>query len=179
MLSTNMSTWQLSRIDVHHSIARAIADAAKVDPGQLTIEVTETALVESSEVVAHRLERLRELGVRVSIDDFGAGFTAIAYLRNFPVNEVKIDRALVDLLDGGQSDRTSLAAAVIALGGAMDLHVVAEGVETPEQARSLRLMGCRVAQGFLFAKPLSIPEVDRLVADNSFRFSEEHIGNRA
>ena len=166
-LSTNMSAWQLSRTDVHDSVARSIANNGRVDPSQLTIEVTETALVEAPEVVARRLQRLREVGVGVSIDDFGEGFTAIAYLRKFPVNEVKIDRTLVEPLNGGPADRTSLAAAVIALGGAMDLTVVAEGVETTEQARSLRLLGCRVAQGFLFAKPLPVEEVDRLVADSS------------
>lgn len=168
-LSTNMSAWQLSRIDVDDEVARAIAWEGGVDPAQVTIELTETLLVDDPEVVARRLRRLTDTGVGVSVDDFGAGFTSVAYLRKFPISEVKIDRALVWELTGGPDDDESLAAAVIALARAMNLEVVAEGVETQEQAAALRRLGCRVAQGFLFAKPLPVEEIDELiVADRPF-----------
>lgn len=162
-LSTNMSAWQLSRHDVHDQVAEVIAANGRVDPSQLTIELTETALVEAPEIVARRLQRLRDVGVGVAIDDFGAGFTAISYLRTFPATEVKIDRALVWELTGSPFDDQSLAAAVIQLAHAMDLDVVAEGVETRQQAESLRRLGCRRAQGFLFYRPLAPDEIDLLL----------------
>ncbi|MEO0492952.1 MAG: EAL domain-containing protein [Actinomycetota bacterium] len=164
-LSTNMSAWQLGRIDVDDEVTRTIAWEGGVDPAQVTIELTETMLIEEPEVVARRLRRLTDTGVGISVDDFGAGFTSVAYLRKFPISEVKIDRSLVWELTGGPEDDQSLAAAVIALARAMDLDVVAEGVETVEQAAVLRRLGCRVAQGFLFAKPLPVDEIDRLVDD--------------
>ena len=117
-----------------------------------------------------RLHRLRDTGVKIAIDDFGAGFTAIAYLRQFPVAEVKIDRTLVSLL-GDESDAShSLAAAVIALGEAMELDVIAEGVETPIQASALRALGCRSAQGYLFSEPLTADQALRLAAAPDHRF---------
>lgn len=164
-LSVNMSAWQLSRIDVHESVARVVAHNGRVDPDQITIEITETALIEAPAVVAPRLRRLRDLGVHLAIDDFGAGFTAIAYLVDFPVDEVKIDRALVHELTGAAEDEHSLAAAVIALGRAMDLQVIAEGVESTEQVGSLRRLGCERAQGFLFSKPVSAGDIDQLVLE--------------
>lgn len=162
-LSTNMSAWQLSRADVHDQVAKAIAANGQVDPSQLTIELTETALIETPDIVARRLQRLRNVGVGVSVDDFGAGYTAIAYLRYFGANEVKIDRSLIDELSGGPEDDNSIAAAVISLGRALDLDVVAEGVETQAQAASLRRLGCRQAQGFLFARPMPAEDITRLL----------------
>lgn len=164
-LSVNMSAWQLSRVDVHESVARTIARSGGVDPDQITMEITETALIEAPDVVAPRLRRLRDLGVHLSIDDFGVGFTAIAYLVDFPVDEVKLDRTLVDRLNGGREDERSLAAAVIALARAMDLEVVAEGVETTDQVAALRRLGCEKAQGFHFAKPLPAEQIDRLLLE--------------
>ncbi len=162
-VSTNMSAWELARVDVDTDVARALAWEGGVDPAQLTIELTETLLVEDPALVAHRLEKLRRAGVGVSVDDFGAGFTAIAYLRRFPISEVKIDRSLVGELTGGPGDDRSVVAAVIALARALDLQVVAEGVETVDQVRSLRRLGCRVAQGFLFARPLTVDDFASLV----------------
>ncbi|MFQ5557085.1 MAG: putative bifunctional diguanylate cyclase/phosphodiesterase [Acidimicrobiales bacterium] len=162
-LSTNMSAWQLARADVHEQVARAIARQGGVDPGQVTIEITETALVDEPSIVALRLERLQRVGVRVSVDDFGAGFTSIAHLRRFPISEVKIDRSLVSEAQLAIGSDTSVIAAVMALARSLDLDVVAEGVEKPAQAEALRLLGCRVAQGYLFARPLPPAEIDRLV----------------
>jgi len=162
-LSVNMSAWQLSRLDVRESVARVVARSGRVDPDQITIEITETALVEAPDVVAFRLRRLRDLGVHLSIDDFGVGFTAIAYLVDFPVDEVKIDRALVGELTGGTQDDHSLAAAVIALARAMDLQVVAEGVETTAQVGALRRLGCERAQGYLFSAPVPAADIDQLI----------------
>jgi len=164
-LSVNMSAWQLARIDVDVEVARAIAWAGEVDPSQLTIELTETVLIDDPEIVAMRLRKLRGTGVGISVDDFGSGFTSVAYLRKFPITEVKLDRDLVWELNGTSTDNVSLAAAVIALAHAMDLDIVAEGVETLEQAESLKRLGARIVQGYYFAKPLRSEEIDAIVAD--------------
>lgn len=157
-LSTNMSAWQLARTDVDQEVRRVLAGGG-VDPAQLTIELTETLLVEDPEVVARRLQKLRATGVGIAIDDFGAGFTSISYLREFPVTEVKIDRGLVWELVGDERDDASLVGAVIALSHALALDVIAEGVETPAQAATLRRLGCRVAQGYLFSPPVDADHI--------------------
>jgi len=164
-LSANMSAWQLARVDVDMEVARSISWAGGVDPAQLTIELTETVLIDDPDVVARRLGKLRGTGVGISVDDFGSGFTSIAYLRKFPITEVKLDRDLVWELDGTSTDSVSLAAAVIALAHAMDLDIVAEGVETLQQAESLKRLGARVVQGYYFAKPLRAEEIDAIIAD--------------
>ena len=151
-LSTNMSAWQLARVDVDDDVARAISWQGGVDPSQLTIELTETLLVEDPALVIRRLERVRSTGVGISVDDFGAGFTSIAYLRRFPISEVKVDRSLVDELTGGPEDDRSVVAAVIALARAMDLDVIAEGVETVEQTRSRAATRMPQGPGLLFRK---------------------------
>jgi len=164
-MSANMSAWQLARIDVDVEVARAISWAGGVDPAQVIIELTETLLIDDPDIVARRLKKLRSTGVGISVDDFGAGFTSVAYLRKFPVSEVKIDRDLVWELDGTSNDSMSLAAAVIALANAMDLDIVDEGVETLQQAESLRRLGARVGQGYLFAKPLRAEEIDSIITE--------------
>jgi len=164
-LSVNMSAWQLSRVDVDAEVSRTLASVGGVDPAQLTVELTETVLIDDPDVVARRLQKLRGAGVGISVDDFGSGFTSVAYLRKFPVTEVKIDRDLVWELDGTRTDNKSLAAAVIALAHAMELGIVAEGVETLEQAESLKRLGARVVQGYYFAKPLRAEEIDEIITD--------------
>jgi len=164
-LSVNMSAWQLARVDVDAEVSRTLASVGGVDPAQLTVELTETVLIDDPDVVARRLQKLRGAGVGISVDDFGSGFTSVAYLRKFPVTEVKIDRDLVWELDGTRTDNKSLAAAVIALAHAMELGIVAEGVETLEQAESLKRLGARVVQGYYFAKPLRAEEIDEIITD--------------
>ena len=154
-LSTNMSAWQLARHDVAEDVERALDRAGgRVDPDLVTIELTETLLIDDPLVVRRRLERLRSTGVHVSVDDFGAGFTSVAHLREFPISEVKIDRALTAELEEDLPAGRSVAGAVIALATALGLAVVAEGVESVGQARRLRGLGCRDAQGFLFSPPV-------------------------
>ncbi|MFN8077724.1 MAG: bifunctional diguanylate cyclase/phosphodiesterase [Kineosporiaceae bacterium] len=119
----------------------------------LTLELTETALMQDPAAALVTLERLRGWGVRLSIDDFGTGYSSLSYLRRFPVDEVKIDRSFVADVTQWESER-ELVRAVVDLGRALRLDVVAEGVETPEQLQALRAMGCERAQGFLWAEPV-------------------------
>lgn len=127
-----------------------------VDPKQLTLEVTETALVTDLDLAATQLERLRSSGVRVAIDDFGTGYTSVAHLRALPVDEIKIDSSFVQ----GLPDRESyiLIQMINELAHRLDVPTVAEGVETDDQVDALREIGCDCLQGFLFARPM--PAVD-------------------
>ncbi len=129
-----------------------ILDDAEVDPHQLTIEVTETALVTDLELAANQLERLRSSGVRVAIDDFGTGYTSVAHLRAMPVDEIKIDSSFVH----GLPDREHyvLIQMINELAHRLDVPTVAEGVETSDQVDALREIGCDCLQGFLFARPM-------------------------
>jgi diguanylate cyclase (GGDEF)-like protein len=167
-LSTNMSAWELARRDVHEQVATILALAGPaIDPAQVTVELTETLLIDDPVVVGHRLNRLRSTGVRVSVDDFGSGFTSVAHLREFPISEVKIDRSLTGELIA--TSERSVAGAVIALAQALELDVVAEGIETREQTAELRRLGCRVGQGFHFSPPVSVEQIDEwLLLDAPF-----------
>jgi EAL domain-containing protein (putative c-di-GMP-specific phosphodiesterase class I)/GGDEF domain-containing protein len=120
---------------------------------QVIIELTESVLMRDAETARRVIGALRGLGVRVSLDDFGTGFSSLGYLNRFAIDEIKIDRSFITELEHDKRER-ALVQAVIDLGHALGLQVVAEGVETHAQAELLRQMGCDVFQGFLFAKPM-------------------------
>lgn len=120
---------------------------------QLIIELTESALMRDADVASRVIDALRELGVQVSLDDFGTGFSSLGYLNRFAIDEIKIDRSFIAELETDRMER-ALVQSVIDLGHALGLKVVAEGVETIGQAKLLRRMGCDIFQGYLFARPM-------------------------
>ncbi|MGQ0383173.1 MAG: putative bifunctional diguanylate cyclase/phosphodiesterase [Gammaproteobacteria bacterium] len=134
-------------------VIRNAAGQWSVDPSRLTVEVGENALLADRERSHDVLAALRELGVRVSIDDFGTGLTSLAYLKQAPVDEIKVDRSFVMNMKRDKGDRKVVEQA-IALGHAFGFEVVAEGVEDEEAAQQLVTLGCDFAQGFLFTRPL-------------------------
>ena len=169
-LSVNMSAWELARQDIADDVALTLAaPGATVDPSQIVVELTETVLIDDPLVVRRRLERLRSTGINVSVDDFGAGFTSVAHLREFPISEVKIDRSLVAELREDGSDARSVARAVVALAQALELEVISEGIESMHQVQALSGFGCRVGQGFLFSPPVPADKINEwLAADAPF-----------
>jgi EAL domain-containing protein (putative c-di-GMP-specific phosphodiesterase class I) len=110
-----------------------------------------------------KLADLRLHGIRLAVDDFGTGYSSLGYLERFPIDTLKIDRTFVDGV-GGRGNRPVLARAIIQLGRALGLEVVAEGIERPEQARALRRLGCGRGQGYLFARPAAPDEIEPLLA---------------
>jgi diguanylate cyclase (GGDEF)-like protein len=124
----------------------------------LTLEITESSLLAQTTETLERVADLRSLGVRLSIDDFGTGYSSLGYLRSFHVDELKIDRTFVS--EAGRGDGRVLSRAIVELGRALNLEMVAEGVETIEQADYFRSLGCRYGQGFYFAHPLSSIDVE-------------------
>jgi diguanylate cyclase (GGDEF)-like protein len=135
----------------------ALLTANRVEPGLLVLEVTESSMVEEASHVQASLHALEQMGVLLSIDDFGTGYSSLAYLQRLPVGELKIDRSFVRRL-GEETGSVPIVRAAIDLGRALDLLVVAEGVETESAAGILRSLGCPSAQGFHFASPM--PEED-------------------
>ena len=133
-----------------------------VDPSQLGLEITETALLEDAEGAVTALSALRELGVRLAVDDFGTGYSSLSYLKRLPVDAVKIDRSFVDGLavDG---DDSAIVAAVAGMARALRLTTIAEGVENLDQLRALRRLGCDLAQGYFFTTPQPPAHISRLL----------------
>jgi EAL domain-containing protein (putative c-di-GMP-specific phosphodiesterase class I) len=115
---------------------------------------------------------VKNLGVHISIDDFGTGYSSLAQLKRLPVDEIKIDRSFVERLGQDRED-TAIVAAIVAMAHALDLSVVAEGVETLEQLAQLRALDCELAQGFLFSRPLSVSSI-RLLLEGRMRIEPSY-----
>jgi diguanylate cyclase (GGDEF)-like protein len=150
-VAVNVSGRQLTDGNLPLHVATALA-LSGLPADALYLELTETLLMTDTLVSQQTIEQLHQSGVKLSIDDFGTGYSSLAYLHRFPVDELKIDRAFISDLDT-PGHRAPLVSAMIAMGKALDLKIVAEGVETPEQAMRLRELGCEHAQGYLFARP--------------------------
>jgi EAL domain-containing protein (putative c-di-GMP-specific phosphodiesterase class I) len=118
----------------------------------IVVEITEGLLLNTSSNVAATLLALRDAGIRVSLDDFGTGYSSLSYLQRLPIDVLKIDRSFITPLGSDQS--TAIVRAIIAMAHSLDLRVVAEGVETERQLSILRMLGCDIAQGYLYSKPL-------------------------
>src|SRR5215203_590492 len=134
-----------------------------IAPPRLMLEVTEGVLIDNPDEAKARLDALKALGIRLALDDFGTGYSSLTYLQRFNFDKLKIDRGFVAPL-GRDTGSQALVQAIVALGRALDLTLLAEGVETEEQRVLLRLAGCEEMQGYLFARPASREALDRLLA---------------
>jgi diguanylate cyclase (GGDEF)-like protein len=162
-VSVNLSPRQVAHPHLAARVA-AVLEAADLEPSALHLEITESALVEESELTARNLAELRDLGVQLVLDDFGTGYSSLAYLRRFPIDAIKIDRRFIAGL-GQNADDTTIVEAILRMAAGLRLEVVAEGVETTAQAGTLSDMGCLQAQGFLWAPALPPDEVSRRLED--------------
>ena len=162
IVGVNLSPKELSQHDVPALIRRTIARHA-IDPRLLEVEITEEAFAASEQGLAV-LSEIAAVGVRLAIDDFGAGCSSIAYLRSMPVDRIKIDRSFVSGLADRRKDRI-LVEAILGIGVSFGIDVVAEGVETAEDARVLAAMRCRLAQGYHFGRPMTAKQLDAWLAD--------------
>ena len=158
----NLSAHQLQEPALIARIAAALADGG-LPPEQLVLEITETVLMQDLEGTVAKLEELKRLGVALSVDNFGTGYSSLQYLRRFPLDSLKIAKSFVDGV-GGTSHDAAVARAIIELGTSFELHVVAEGIERPEQPARLMELGCAFGQGFLYSRPVPADQVERLLA---------------
>ena len=157
-VGVNVSSVQLSKSDIAADVGRAL-EISGIDPGCLVIELTESVLMQNSESVLATLTQLKALGVRIAIDDFGTGYSSLSYLHRFPIDILKIDRSFVERL-GGVDGGEDFARAIITLGGTLNLEVVAEGIELEHQQRGLIELGCVAGQGYYYAKPGLLHEIE-------------------
>jgi diguanylate cyclase (GGDEF)-like protein len=161
-ITVNLSGLELERPDLVDQVAAAL-DASGLAPERLVLEITETVLMHDTEATIERLATLKELGVRLAVDDFGTGYSSLRYLSRFPIDLLKMAKPFVDGVD--QGERTvALAQTIIDLGRSLDLAIIAEGIELGAQLSRLRSMECEYGQGYLFARPLTVRQVDALLA---------------
>ena len=148
----NVTTRQLQDRRLISDVQTAL-DAAGLSPEQLVLEITESLVLDSIDEIRGRLDELKALGVRLAVDDFGTGSSALGYLRSFPLDILKIDKSFIDGLGTG-SQAISVVRAIVELGRGLGLEIVAEGIEREDQAAELRGMRSRFGQGYYFARPL-------------------------
>jgi len=145
---------------------RAALDASRIDPSDLALELTESAMMEDAPRNSRMLRELKDVGIRLAIDDFGTGYSSLSYLKRFPLDELKIDRSFVAGVDS-DPDSAAIVIAIIAMAHHLGLSVVAEGVETQSQLALLRRHACDECQGFLFSRPLQGPDFARMLSGGS------------
>lgn len=158
-LTVNLSGRQLHDLELAPVVAAALQQFG-IAPGRLVLELTETAVVERSDETLAALQRLKAIGLRLALDDFGTGYSSLAHLARYPFDLLKVAKPFVDMIGpDGDPHGARLARAVLALGGSLRLQTIAEGIEHPRQLAVLREAGCDLAQGFLLARPLALPEL--------------------
>lgn len=161
-VAVNLSPLQVRDRGIVDLVRSALAESG-VSPERLMLEITEGVLIDNPDEMLTRIEDLHRLGVRIALDDFGSGYSSLSYLQRFPLDKLKIDKSFVSAL-GTSSNGGVIIQAIVALGRALGLTVLVEGVETEQQRVLLRLAGCDEMQGFLFARPVPAKAIDRLLA---------------
>jgi EAL domain-containing protein (putative c-di-GMP-specific phosphodiesterase class I) len=157
-VSVNVSTLHLRSHTLAARVRRVLAETG-LTPDALCIEMSESTLMDNPAEGVGLLIRLKEIGVRLAVDDFGNGYSSLAYLKQFPVDYVKIDRSFIDGLVSEDETDATLVAAIVSMAGAIDAVTIAEGVEHERQEYALRALGCDLAQGFLYARPVAADDV--------------------
>jgi len=160
-LAVNLSVRQFLERDLEETVRAALAEAG-LDPSSLCLEITESVLLDEPQWVSDKIRRVARLGVRFALDDFGTGYSSLAYLSGLPIDGLKVDRSFVDALTLDERS-TAITTAIVRMAQALTLEVTAEGVENERQLVALRALGCELAQGFLFSKPLPAKEIARLL----------------
>lgn len=163
-MSVNLSVKQFQSPHLAEDIARVLHESG-LPPHSLELEIVESTVMEDAEATTAQLEALKELGVKLAVDDFGTGYSSLSYLERFPLDTLKIDRTFVNRLRNA-GDGTAVVRAITTLGQSLGMRVTAEGIETNEQLTHLRQLGCRIGQGFLFARPLDAAAMTALLRED-------------
>jgi EAL domain-containing protein (putative c-di-GMP-specific phosphodiesterase class I) len=160
-MAVNVSALQLRSAGFVEKVARAVGDTG-VDPRNVELEITESVLIEEDHDARETMAALKAMGFRLALDDFGTGYSSLSYLRRFPVDRLKIDRSFVERIDS-DAESEAMVRAIVRLAKALNLEVIAEGVETDGQRRLLRAVGCGEAQGFFFSEPVEASQIGDLL----------------
>jgi EAL domain-containing protein (putative c-di-GMP-specific phosphodiesterase class I) len=177
-MCVNVSARDLQQGEVLVQYVSAALQSAKLAAGMLSLEITESALMEDPASAQSTLRKLRELGIATSIDDYGTGYSSLAYIKQLAVTELKIDRAFVSGMEADRSN-AAIVRSTIELGHNLGLTVVAEGVETEHELAELRRFGCDAAQGFYFARPMTPEALEKWLGtsrDKAFGVATEAHG---
>ena len=160
-MAINLSAKQLSSSALSARI-KDILTTTGVNPKDINLEITETGIMEAPKSAMVMLKKIKKLGIDVSLDDFGTGYSSLSYLHSFPTDILKIDRSFVSNIHEDE-ESLEIVKAIVVLAKSLNLKIIAEGIETPEQYEILRDLGCDQAQGFLFASPLSEERCQSLI----------------
>ena len=133
-----------------------------VDPDEIELEITESILIDDFSAVTEKMQLLKEYGIRISLDDFGTGFSSLSYLKKLPINTLKIDKSFTDTLLTDSATRI-ITESIVSMVKSLGFESIAEGVEEEQQYKYLRAVGCDIIQGYLFGKPLSQEEIEQLL----------------
>ncbi|MCZ8108479.1 MAG: EAL domain-containing protein [Burkholderiales bacterium] len=166
-VAVNVAPAQLATGDFSATVEKVLKETG-LDPARLHLEITEGTFVRDERVVGQEFERLRTLGVGLALDDFGTGYCSLAYIKRFPIRVVKLDKSFIADLPA-DAHSVAIVQAVTAIARALDLEVVAEGIETPEQSAAAGLLGCHIGQGWLFGRPGPLPAIRPILAAGSVR----------
>ena len=160
-ITVNISGRQFQCASLADSVAIAI-ERAGLKAENLILEITEKTMLQNSVNTQAKLEALKEIGVRIAIDDFGTGYSSLSYLIRFPLDVLKIDKSFIDRVCE-EREAMAVTRGIITMGHTLRLNTIAEGVESAEQAEALRVLGCEMAQGFHFARPMSVTQMDEFL----------------
>jgi diguanylate cyclase (GGDEF)-like protein len=174
-IAVNLSGKQFHQENLMAQIAQVLEET-KLDPFYLELEITESAIMETSNHAIDILKQLRAMGLSLSIDDFGTGYSSMNYLKRFPISKLKIDRSFVMDIPGDAEDG-AITEAVIALGKALNITVVAEGVETAEQADFLLKRQCHLVQGYFYSKPMPVYMASAFLAENALNMKKPFLAH--
>jgi EAL domain-containing protein (putative c-di-GMP-specific phosphodiesterase class I) len=164
-VSVNLSVRQFQREGHVVEEVRNALEGAGLEGSNLMLEITESVIMEDRQPIIRDLDALRKLGVRIAIDDFGTGYSALSYLREFPIDTVKMDRSFVHNLGDGTAD-SALVRSVVELGEALNMQIIAEGIEGQGQLDSVTGLRCDIGQGYFFAPPLDAAAMRSLLKDD-------------
>lgn len=161
-VAVNFSALQFLQKDFLERIREQLNDAG-IAPEELDMEITESTIVKNKEGVTNIISQIRKMGISVSIDDFGAGYSSLNDLRKFPKDTLKIDKSIIQSLSEHAAESVSMVSAIIALAGSLNMSVIAEGVETEEQLNILNRVGCKAIQGYFFCPPVPLDELETFI----------------
>ncbi|MDP2844058.1 MAG: EAL domain-containing protein, partial [Acetobacterium sp.] len=149
-------------------IVKNVLDETNMDPNQLELEITESLFIDNIEETIEMLNDIKALNVRISLDDFGTGFSSLSYLRRLPIDTLKIDKSFIDDLSD-QDASIRIVGDIISLGHNLDAHIVAEGIENTVQLDYLKANNCDCFQGFMFGRPMCFKDVEALLEKNPLK----------
>jgi EAL domain-containing protein (putative c-di-GMP-specific phosphodiesterase class I) len=160
-ISVNVSTRQLAQANVPDQVQRILTETG-LDPATLTLEITESALMQNLATSSAVIQRLHEMAVRLHIDDFGTGYSSLSYLHKFPVHTLKVDKSFVSRMEDAPN-QGEIVRAIVSLAQNLGMEVTAEGVETRAQADALQSLNCTSGQGFLYSRPVPALEAEQMI----------------